>query len=636
MENRKKLGKLARSIAIERTGEGKDQAFTASLSSEEPYGRYYGIEILDHGEKAIDLSRAADGLPLLWGHDGHTRGTVVGRVENLRVEDKRLRGDLRFFSTPDAQDVRTIVSEGHREMSIGYTVERMKLESTDSKTQQSTYRATRWQPMEASIVAVPADHTVGVGRDADDQVVETVIDQPEQLVPAPIAPAEPVVIRQADAGTLTKVEIMSETQAPAAKDTSVADIITLGERYAAQGGDKVAQEYLRSGRASMPEFQGILLEKIGTKASEAKPATIGMSAREAGQFSVVRLIHALANPHDQQARAAAGFEFEASEASLQAQKRGLRAGAQATIPVDVLHHAQRDLIVATSTMGGYTVGTDMRGGSFLDILRNRTMLIRAGATVLSDLQGVVAIPTKAASATAYWVAENVAPTEGNITFGQLTMTPKTVGAYVDFSRKLTLQSSIAIEQMVRMDLIDQLAVAIDVAGLAGAGTGSEPSGILTSTSVGTATAGTNAGAPTWQLMVDLETAVANGNADVGSLAYFVNSKTRGKLKTVTKSTSAVAGFIWEGGAAPVNGYQAHVTNQLPSNLTKGTSTAICSAAIFGNFADLVIGQWGGLDLLVDPYSGSTAGTMRVVALQDIDILIRRNASFAYIKDLLTT
>lgn len=634
MENRKKLGKLARSIAIERRGEGEDQTFTASLSSEEPYGRYYGIEILDHGEKSIDLSRAADGLPLLWGHDGHTRGTVVGRVENLRVQDKRLRGDLRFFSTPDAQDVKTIVSEGHREMSIGYTVERMKLEATDSKTQQSTYRATRWQPMEASIVAVPADHTVGVGRDADDLVAETVIDQPEQPEPAPIAAAEPVSTRQADAGTLTKVEIMSETQAPAAKDTSVADIITLGERYAAQGGDKVAQEYLRSGRASMPEFQGILLEKIGTRASEAKPAVVGMSEREMKRFSFTRLIHALAAPHDQKAQAAAAFEFEASDASLRAQSRGLRAGAQATIPADVLYHANRDLIVATSTMGGYTVGTDMMGGSFVDLLRNKTRLVRAGATLLSDLQGVVAVPTKAASATAYWVAENVAPTEGNITFGQLTMSPKTVGAWVDFSRKLTLQSSIAVEQMIRSDLQDQIAVAIDLAGLAGAGTGSEPSGILTSTSVGTATAGTNAGAPTWQLMVDLETLVANGNADEGSLAYFFNSKTRGKLKTVAKST-AVSQFIWSENDT-VNSNRTFVTNQLPSNLTKGTSTAICSAAIFGNFADLVIGQWGGLDLMVDPYTGSSAGTMRVVALQDIDIMIRRNASFAYIKDLLTT
>lgn len=636
MENRKKLGKLARSIAIERAGEGESETFTASISSEEPYGRYFGIEILDHGEKSIDMSRAADGLPLLWGHDGHTRGTVVGRVENLRVEDKRLRGDLRFYSTPDAQDVKTIVSEGHREMSIGYTVERMKLESTDAKSQMATYRVTRWQPMEASIVAVPADHTVGVGRDAQDLVGETTIEEPEQLEAALPALAEPVSTRQADAGNHTKVEIMSEPQAAAAKDTSVTDIITLGERYTALGGDKVAQDYLRSGRQDMAEFQGILLEKIGTNPSTAKPATIGMSAREAGQFSVIRLIHALANPHDQQARSAAGFEFETSAAALQVQQRGLRGAAQATIPVDVLHHAQRDLIVATSTMGGYTVGTDLQGSSFLDVLRNRAMVIQAGATVLSDLRGVIAIPTKTAAATAYWVAENVAPTEGAMTFGQLTMSPKTVGAYVDFSRKLTLQSSIAVEQMVRMDLIDQLALAIDAAALSGAGTGAEPSGILTSSSVGTSTAGANGGAPTWQLMVDLETAVANGNADRGSLSYFTNSKVRGKLKTVVKSTSAVAGFIWNDESDTVNNKPVYVTNQISSGLTKGTSTAICSAAIFGNFADLVVGQWGGLDLMVDPYTGSSAGTVRVVAFQDIDILIRRNASFAYIKDLLTT
>jgi HK97 family phage major capsid protein/HK97 family phage prohead protease len=640
MENRQKLGKLARSIAIERTGEGDQEVFTASLSSEEPYGRYFGVEILDHGEKSIDLSRARDGLPLLWGHDGHTRGTVVGRVENLRVQDKRLRGDLRFFSTADAQDVKTIVAEGHREMSIGYTVERMRLESTDAKSQQATYRVTRWQPMEASIVAVPADATVGVGRAAEDGA-DTVIEnalEPEPAKPdvAPAPTPEPVSTRQAEAGNPTKVKIMDQSQAAAGPDTSVADIINLGEKFAALGGDKVAQSFLRSGRKDLNEFQAELLQAVGTKAGEAKPALAGMNEREKSRFSVTRLIHALAAPHDSAARAAAAFEFEASEASLKAQGRGLRAGAQATIPVDVLYHGQRDLIVATSTMGGFTVGTDLQGASFIDILRNKTQLIQAGATVLSDLSGVIAIPTKAASATAYWVAESGSPTEGNITFGQLTMTPKTVGAYVDFSRKLTLQSSIAVEQMVRNDLIDQLAVAIDLAGLAGAGTGSEPSGILTSTSVGTATAGANGGAPTWQLMVDLETLVANGNADVGRLSYFFNTRTRGKLKAVTKSTSAVAGFIWEGGATPVNGYAAQVTNQLSNTLTKGTSTAICSAAIFGNFADLVIGQWGGLDLMVDPYTGSTAGTMRVVALQDIDIMIRRNASFAYIKDLLTT
>jgi HK97 family phage major capsid protein len=228
------------------------------------------------------------------------------------------------------------------------------------------------------------------------------------------------------------------------------------------------------------------------------------------------------------------------------------------------------------------------------------------------------------------VAEGTAPTEGAIVFGQVTMSPKTVGAWVDFSRKLMLQSSIDVESMVRNDLYGQVATEIDRAALNGAGTGSEPSGILASTSVGTSTIGAQGGDPTWASIVELESLVAAGNADQGALGYFFNSKTRGKLKTIVKSTSAVAGFIWEADNT-VNGYRTFVTNQLPSNLTKGTTTGR-SAAIFGNWQDVMIGQWGGLDLLVDPYTASNTGTVRVVALQDVDVAIRRAASFAIAKD----
>ncbi len=420
---------------------------------------------------------------------------------------------------------------------------------------------------------------------------------------------------------------MTDTTQPAA--TQVADIIKLGERYAQLGGDRVAQEYLRSGRSDLAEFQAHLLEKIGTRASETA-SDIGMSRAELNRFSVVRLIRAIANPSDHAARAAAAFEFEASEAALRVQGRSLRGNAQATIPLDILHHAQRDLIVATSTMGGYTVGTDMLGGSFVDVLRNQTFVMQAGATMLSGLNGAVAIPTKTTGATAYWVAEGTAPTEGAIVFGQITMSPKTVGAWVDFSRKLMLQSSIDVESMVRNELVQSLGVELDRVGLNGAGTGSEPSGILASTSVGTSTIGAQGGDPTWASIVELESLVAAGNANRGATAYFCNSKTRGKLNTITKSTSAVAGFIWEPDNT-VNGYRTFVTNQLPSNLTKGTTTNR-SAAIFGNWQDLVIGMWGGLDLLVDPYTASSAGTVRVVALQDIDVAVRRAASFAVAKD----
>ena len=629
MEKRKQVGKLSRAIAVERDGEGDAEVFRASISSEEPYGRWFGTEILEHSERAIDLSRAGDGLPLLWGHDGVSQGTVIGRVENLRIESARLRGDLRFYSTAQAQDVRTIVREGHREMSVGYTVERMKLIEAGKDGQPDTYRVVRWMPMEASIVGVPADHTVGIGRDAKGEPADSIVEMPEpEEKAAPVAEvSEPQAEAKAADPVFTQGVLMDQQQqAPAA--SQVADIIKLGEKYAALGGDKVAQEYLRSGRADLAEFQTQLLERIGTKGSETA-GDIGMTEGERNRFSIVRLVRALANPSDRSAREAAAFEFEASEAALKAQGRGLRGNAQATIPMDVLYHANRDLIVATSTMGGYTVGTDLRGGSFVDILRNHSYVAGAGATMLTGLVGAITIPTKAAAATAYWVAEGTAPTEGNITFGQIAMAPKTVGAWVDFSRKLMLQSSMDVEAMVRNDLYAQIGVEIDRTALNGAGTGSEPSGILASTSVGTSTIGAQGGAPTWASLVELETLVANGNADRGALAYFFNSRTRGKLKTIAKST-AVTDFIWERDNT-VNGYRTWVTNQLPSNLTKGTTTGQ-SAAIFGNFNDLMIGQWGGLDLLVDPYTASNTGTVRVVALQDVDIAIRRVASFAVAKD----
>ena len=145
--------------------------------------------------------------------------------------------------------------------------------------------------------------------------------------------------------------------------------------------------------------------------------------------------------------------------------------------------------------------------------------------------------------------------------------------------------------------------------------------------------GANGAAPTWAHIVELESDVAVLNALVDDMAYLTNAAVRGKLKTTSK-VSGQNGFIWENGDTPVNGYRAAVTNAVPSNLTKGTGTNL-SAIIFGNFRDLVIGMWGGLDLMVDPYTGSTAGTVRVLALQDVDVAVRYTESFATMVDALT-
>jgi HK97 family phage major capsid protein len=208
-----------------------------------------------------------------------------------------------------------------------------------------------------------------------------------------------------------------------------------------------------------------------------------------------------------------------------------------------------------------------------------------------------------------------------------------VGAFTDISRKLMLQSSIDIEAFVRNDLATVLALAIDSAAITGTGSNNQPTGILEVNGIGSVVGGNDGLAPGLSHIIELETDVAVANADVGTLGYLTNAKVRGKLKQTFSNATYGDMPVWDGGE--MNGYRALVSNQVPSNLDKGNSTGVCSAIIFGNWSDLIIGQWGTLDLMVDPYTGSTYGTVRVVALQDIDVAVRHAVSFSAMLDALT-
>lgn len=274
-------------------------------------------------------------------------------------------------------------------------------------------------------------------------------------------------------------------------------------------------------------------------------------------------------------------------------------------------------------------------GSFIDILRNRLAVQQMGATVLTNMTGTFAIPKQTASGTAYWVAEGGAPTESGQTIGQVTFTPKTVGAYTDYTRRFMLQSSIDAEAFVRNDLMAVVARAVDLAAINGSGTSNQPLGILNyGGTVATVALGTNGGPLTWAALVAMETEVAADNADEGSMGYLVNAVTRGHLKVTPKIGTTFPEYLWTDGNT-VNGYPVRVSNQVPRTLTKGTSNGVCSAAIFGNWSDLVLAFWSGMDVLVDPYTASTSGTVRVVVLQDVDLNLRRGESFSVIKDITT-
>lgn len=190
----------------------------------------------------------------------------------------------------------------------------------------------------------------------------------------------------------------------------------------------------------------------------------------------------------------------------------------------------RDLVAGTTTAGGHTVATELFGSSFIDLLRNAMVLDKLGITWLRDLNGNVAIPSQTGAATTYWLAESGAPTESQQVFGQVTLTPKTVGAFTDYSRRLLLQSSLDVEAFVRMDIAMQLGLAIQLAAINGSGASNEPTGLFNTSGIGSVAGGTNGAAPTYEHLVDLESAVSNANADVGNLAYLTNTKVRGKLR----------------------------------------------------------------------------------------------------------
>ena len=288
--------------------------------------------------------------------------------------------------------------------------------------------------------------------------------------------------------------------------------------------------------------------------------------------------------------------------------------------------------------GAQLIATNKLSDSFIEILRNRMMCRAAGAIVLGGLVGDISIPRQTGGGTAYWVAENNPATESHATVGQLALSPKTVSAWTDITRKLLKQSSIDVEMFVRNDLASTVAIALDYSALNGSGSSAEePTGIAATSSINLYYAGGASGssanadgaAPVWADIVNLETGVATASADLGALGYMANAKARGKLKQTAIGTNQP--MIWSPGASTLNGYAAWVTSQVKSNMSKGSASNL-SQLFFGNWADLIFAMWGGLDVLVDPYTSSNTGAVRVNVFQDADIGVRHAPSFSYIAD----
>lgn len=587
-DEERSLGKVehrSMEIGYKPIDEDKRTAMIA-VSTEEPVMRSFGYEVLEHSKDAIDLDFLGSGrAPLLLDHDPEKQIGVVESVE-LDESTKRLRAKVRFGKNGLAREAFDDVVDGIRaNISVGYSIS--KLEKKD----KDTYIAKRWRPVEASLVSIPADVTVGVGRSSETSI------NPEEKPTEQIK--ETIMSDTVDIAAI-------EAEARKAAQRNAAEIAELGARH--NLGD-MAREAIAKG-ISIESFRGDVLEKIGSTAA-LENKEIGMDKEEVKRFSLIKAIRALANPHDARAQHEAAFEFECSRAA--AQQYG--ANAQGIMmPADVLKTWGRDLNSADESD---LFGDDYRGGDFIDVLRNASSVMQAGATMLSGLSGDVKIPKKLTAASAAWIAsEGGAASESEMTVGNISMTPKTLGAFTDVTRQLLIQSSLDVENLIRDDLVKAMGLAIDKAALEGTGTSGQPTGILNTTGVNTTTFA--AANPTFAEIVAMETALRNDNVNSEGLAYILPSAINGALKT-TEKASGTAQFVTDGRS--MNGYRTVVSNQ-------GTAGNV----YLGDFSDLLIGMFGTLDLTVDPYSLSTTGSVRVVALQSVDTAVRHAQSFCVSND----
>jgi HK97 family phage major capsid protein/HK97 family phage prohead protease len=614
-----------------------------SFSSEIEYQRWWGIEVLGHDATEVRLGRLQDNAAVLWNHNwDDQRGVVVPGSVTIG-DDRKGRAVARFATDDDGEKLFQRIVDGIvTKVSVGYVIHGLKL--VEEREDVDVYRVTDWEPHEISMVSVPADGSVGVGRGLEKPQEEATgksADTAPGSEKTPVERTQQTLLRMNEkmniktlrdgAGNLVRAEVdesgsivkVLEVLEAAGADrrgldderTRVRSITDLGKTY---GKADMALQYVAEGKTA-EDFQRALLHDFAAQRGQKpldeqqRDANIGMTGKEVRNFSIMRAIRALANPESKAFRDAAAFEFEASRTAAELYGKNPKG---IIIPNDVL--ASRAFSVTTANggnaAGAAAVAHELLDGSFIGLLRKKAWVMRRART-LAGLVGNVDIPRQNASGSAYWVGEGGAPTPGSPGVDQVAFTPKTVGAYTDITRRLMLQSTPDAEFLVRDDLLKILALEIDRVSIYGSGSANQPLGVKNITGINAVDFA--AANPTFAEVVAMETAIALDDADVEAMSYAFNATMRGHFKTTAKLGAGTSATIWEQGNT-VNGYEANVSNQVAAG-----------DAFFGNWQDLVIAMWGGLDLIVDTASLSTSGGLRLIALQDVDMNVRHKESFCW-------
>jgi HK97 family phage major capsid protein/HK97 family phage prohead protease len=585
-----------------------DRTVQMSFSSELPVERWYGKEILSHDAGAVNLERLSSGRAnLLVNHDA---SDWVGVIESARVDekDKVGRATVRFGSGTRATEVFNDVRDGIlSSVSVGYRREDMKL-TRASEEDGDEYTVTRWMPFEVSLVTIPADETVGVGRAAE----------PQHRIQKPAAAAahkEQVMTPEeqaaADAAAKNKLGAAeSEKQRRQA-------IINLGKSYKID--PRVEARWIEDGTRLDEVAEDIL--KVMEERGRAKPldaTRLGLTARETKDYSLFRALRAMHFGAKQpQFIEQAAFEIECSNA---VGKRLGRTTTNLLVPAEVLTRPmpeevmQRAMATTPGAKGGYLVSVTNMG--FIDILRNRSVAYAMGARQISGLEGNVTFPRQTGKVTVTWQGgEGTSVTAADQALGQLSMTPKTCIAITDVSEQLLRQATPSAEAFIMADLAADVAIdGVDNAVINGTG-GAQPLGIKNTTGI---TSGQDAASATYAKILAFVSTAGGSNAIRGNPGFVTNTAGAAKLMQVQRFTSTDTP-VWAGNMlnGSLVGFNAMSSEQLASgNL------------IFGSWDEVVIGDWGVLELSTD--NGGTRfnqAQVGVRAMWMVDVLLRYPQAF---------
>lgn len=568
----------------------------ASLSSETPVRRFFGIEILSHQKESIDFCRLENGsLPLLYDHD---RNQIIGRAEKIRLVDGKLRAVLRFAKTEKANEWWDLIKDNIlRGISIGYRI--MKMEPTgQSEDGEPRFTATRWMPYECSLTPIAADMQVGINRH--------------------------VPLLNTKGNKMEIVENLSDKKLEKAQRTAIFEerqrarnITAITDLYPDNREVRQAAASALSEGTSLADFQRTITPMLGSPRplpyDRTPVSELGMSRKDVQNFSVLRAVRALvaAKLEGKSAEKIAPYEMECS---LQVSQQLGRESRGFFIPLDVQRSGSWATRAAPldSVENIHLVGTEHLAGEFIDALRSECQCINAGARVLAGLVGNVSIPRLTGSATFAWIAEGADSSDSEPTTDSVTLSPETVSGSVPITRRLTLQSSPDVEMLIRNDLILGASLALDVASLQGSGSSNVPEGIISTTGVSTSTIA-SAASPTWSEICEFETTLATSNALRGSLRYMVTPAIAKALKTTAKDSGSGI-MLLQGGV--LNDYPCVITNNLPT-----------SGILFGNFNDLLIGIWGQVDVLPDTATLAKSGGIVLRCFLDANCAVRYPQSF---------